>query len=83
MQIYHLIIIESILQDIEISYITYDEIFKPNNDLTQEMCSNQYEPCDDYEIDIKYKFLEDFINNGLYEKLIEYNNKFTCFSIIL
>ena len=75
MQLYHFIIIESILQDIEFHYIDKTKIFKQDNDFIQKFSSRNYEPFDSVDISEKYKFLEDFISNKFYEKLIKYNMK--------
>ena len=72
-QLYYFIIIESILQDIELSIIKPNQIFKNSNDSIQILSSNKYEPFDSYEIEKKVKFLEDFIINKNYEKLVKYN----------
>ena len=75
MQLYEFIIIESFLQDIELKYIDPKNIFdnKKNKNNTQvEFGSRKYEPFDSYNINDKIKFLEDFIKNQNYQKLIDY-----------
>ena len=72
-QLYYLIIIESILQDIELNNLDIQKIFKNPNNSKQVLCSNKYEPFENYEIEKKIKFVEDFIKNKNYEKLIKYN----------
>ena len=72
-QLYYLIIIESILQDIELKYIDPTKIFKNSNNSIQTLCSKQYEPYEKYEIESKTTFLEEFIKKNYYEKLIKYN----------
>ena len=72
-QLYYLIIIESILQDIEIKNIDIKRIFKNPNNSIQELCSNKYEPFESIEIEQKIQFVEDFIKSKNYEKLIKYN----------
>ena len=71
-QLYYLIIIESILQDIEVKYIDSTKIFNNSNNSNQILCSKQYEPFEKYEMESKTTFLEDFIKNKYYEKLIKY-----------
>ena len=72
-QLYYLIIIESILQDIEINNLDIKKIFKNPNNSKQELCSKKYEPFESIEIEKKIKFVEDFIKSKNYEKLIKYN----------
>ena len=73
MQLYYFIIIESILQDIELNYIDPTKIFKQNNDSIQKFSSRKYDNFDDVDISKKFMFLENFIENKFYEKLIKYN----------
>jgi len=73
MQLYYLIIIESFLQDIELKNLDIKKIFKNPNNSTQELCSKKYEPFESIDIEKKIKFVEDFIKNKNYGKLIEYN----------
>ena len=70
--LYYLIIIESFVQDIELQFIDYKNIFKNNLNAQQIFCSKKYEPFDNIDINEKNKFLEDFIKNGNYIKLVEY-----------
>jgi len=70
--LYYLIIIESFIQDIELQFIDYKNIFKNDLNFEQIFCSKKYEPFDNIDINEKNKFLEDFIKNGNYIKLVEY-----------
>ena len=72
-QLYYLIIIESILQDIELNNLDINQIFKNPNNSEQKLCSRKYEPFDSIDIEKKIKFVEDFIKNKNYENLIDYN----------
>ena len=63
-QLYYLIIIENILQDIELKYIDPTKIFKNSNNSIQTLCSKQYEPYEKYEIESKTTFLEEFIKKN-------------------
>ena len=69
-QLYNLIIIESILQDIELKNIEQSHIFKTNS--IQILSSRKYEPFTTIENKKKIDFLVDFIKKK-YEKLIKYN----------
>ena len=71
-QLYYLIIIESFLQDIEISYIEPTQIFKNTKNSNQILCSKKYIPFENYDINDKKNFFIDFINNKVYENLIDY-----------
>ena len=71
-QLYYLIIIESFLQDIELSYIDPKTIFKNSQNLNQVLCSNKYIPFETYDINAKKKFFVDFIKNKMFENLINY-----------
>ena len=79
--IYSLIIIESILQDINIDCTDSNflkNIFTSNEngvELMIEFNSKKYEHFDDIDINIKKKFLKDFILNKNYEKLFKYMNE--------
>ena len=73
--LYCLIIIESFIQDIELHYIDYKQIFKNNLNSKQIFCSKKYEPFDNIDIKDKNKFLEDFIKNNNYIKLVNYIKK--------
>ena len=78
--LYSLIIIESILQDINIDCT--DSNFLKNNfttnengaELIIEFNSKKYEHFDDIDMNIKRKFLKDFILNKNYKKLFNYMN---------
>ena len=70
--LYYLIIIESFIQDIELQYIDYKKIFKNNINTIQKFCIKKYEPFDNINIEDKIKFLEDFIKNNNYIKLVNY-----------
>ena len=72
MQLYEFIIIESFLQDIELNNINPKNIFNNKNNSLVEFGSRKYEPFDSYNINDKIKFLEDFIKNQNYQKLINY-----------
>ena len=79
--LYILIIIESILQDINIdctdfSYLKNYFLTNENGgDLTIELISRKNEHFDEIDIEIKKKFLKDFILNKNYEKLLKYMNE--------
>ena len=70
--LYYLIIIESFIQDIELQFINYKKIFKNNLNSLQIFCTKKYEPFDNIDIQDKNKFLEDFIKNNNYIKLVNY-----------
>jgi len=72
--LYSLIIIESFIQDIELQFIDYKKIFKNSLNSIQIFCSKKYEPFENIDINEKNKFLEDFIKNGNYIKLVKYTS---------
>lgn len=71
--LYNLIIIESIIQDIELENITMKNIFTNiDNSIQKTFCSKKNEPFDSVKIEDKKAFLEDFIKHGNYLKLLNY-----------
>ena len=71
--LYHLIIIESIIQDIELENLNMNNIFMDIDSSVQKtFCSKKNEPFDSEKIEDKKAFLEDFVKNGNYVKLINY-----------
>ena len=80
-QLYILTIIESILQDINVSTIDFTSLFQncKKNDNEEEksivMSSKEYENFDNIDINKKKDFLKEFITSKNYEKLLEYMDK--------
>ena len=72
-QLYYLIIFESFLQDIELSSINPENIFKNFENKELVISSRKYEPFESYDIVKKKKFWIDFIKSKLFEELIKYN----------
>ena len=70
MQLYYLIIIESILQDIELNDIDKEVTFKSN---VTTVLMTKYEPFQTIDLEKKIQFLVDFIKNKIYEKFLKYN----------
>ena len=74
-------IIESILEDINISFTDFGKIKNkfPKNEngleLIPEFSSKEYEYFDEIDIEIKINFLKNFIINKNYEKLLKYMNE--------
>ena len=80
-QLYYLVIIESFLQDIELSYIDFKEVFNDQIFRRYKLSSNDYIPFDNREnTDKKIKFFDKFINEkNNYATLIEYaTNLINC-----
>ena len=81
LSLYNLIIIESILQDINIDYTNFDLLknkFITNEngiEFMPELSSKKYEYFDEIDINIKKDFLKNFIINKNYEKLLKYMNE--------
>ena len=79
-QLYVLIIIESILKDINANNIDFSSLFEKfvNNDEKTEakivLKSKKYEYFDDISINKKKEFLKELITNSNFEKLINYMN---------
>ena len=79
-QLYALTIIESILQDIDVTAIDFTVLFekcRKNENGTKNniiMKSKNYEYFDDIELNKKKEFLKEFIINGNYENLLKYMN---------
>ena len=81
--LYKLIIIESFIQDLEVTKLDLNQIFKNKNnnnkaifnqkETTFQIASKKYLPFDDVNnLSKKKSFLMNFIENGGYEKLINY-----------
>ena len=71
--LYHLIIIESIIQDIELENLNMNNIFLDiDNSVQKAFCSKKNDPFDTVNIEDKKTFFEDFVKNGNYVKLVNY-----------
>ena len=80
--LYGLIIIESILQDINIEYTNFKYLFDKysenkngTSELELQISSKKYENFDDIDIELKKNFLKNFILSKNFEKLLNYMNK--------
>ena len=71
--LYYLIIIESIIQDIELENLNMNNIFMDiDSSIQKAFCSKKNDPFDSLNIEDKKTFLKDFVKNGNYVKLINY-----------
>ena len=69
-QIYYLIIIESIFQDVELHFLNLKEIFTDFKE--PKISSPKYEPYDSININEKIQFIIDFVKSGNYINFINY-----------